>query len=128
MLGSGGAGGAGVDAGVDASDGGSATGWGSCVTQQDVDNQSSLPFEIGFCVGNPFACAFTCPDDCVMQGDTCCSPNCTCSPLPPICGTVDAGSDAPDDAPDDGATDAPPPDAPDDSPSDGPVPADAAPE
>lgn len=78
-----------LDAGLDAAaDGG--TGFGPCVTQQDIDGQSTQPFEIGFC-HNPFACIL-CPNNAVNPGDIVCSPNCLCAPLPPRCGS-DAGAD-----------------------------------
>jgi hypothetical protein len=100
---------AGTDADVDASSDASTTGFGPCVTQAEIDSQSTQPFQIGFCV-SPFAgfACFNCIDDAVKPGDIVCSPKCTCVPLPPICGT-DAGSDADgdaDDGSDGGATDA----------------------
>jgi hypothetical protein len=94
------------------------------VTQQDVANQSTQPFQVGFCF-NPFAC-FGCPNDAVNPGDIVCAPACVCAPLPPICGS-DAGTDAPDDAapdaPDDSGLDASVPDASSDG---GPIAVDAA--
>jgi hypothetical protein len=66
-------------------------GFGSCVTQAQVDAQSTQLFEVGFCVGNPFAC-LACPNDAVNPGDLVCGPNCVCAPLPSICGS-DAGTD-----------------------------------
>jgi hypothetical protein len=92
--GTGGAGGLDLDAGPDADDGGSPSGFGPCVTQQDIASQSSQPFEVGFCF-NPFAC-FACSNDAVNPGDIVCSPKCLCVPLPPLC-MSDAGPDAPDD-------------------------------
>jgi len=95
---SGGSGGAGgndagpTDAGSDA-DAGSASGFGPCVTQAEIDAQGA-PFTLGFCVGAIFGCAFACPNDAVKPGDMVCSPKCICAPLPPICS--DAGSDAGD--------------------------------
>jgi hypothetical protein len=94
--GTGGLGGTGgFDGSVEAGDGALPTGFGPCVTQAEIDNQSG-PFMIGFC-NNPFLC-FLCPDDAVNPGDIVCSPGCQCVPLPPICS--DAGVDASDDAED----------------------------
>jgi hypothetical protein len=103
----GGSGSGGLDgsAGVDAGDSGSSNGFGPCVTQQEIDAQSTGALFMGFCP-NPFgvfACAFVCPDDAVMPGDLVCSPICLCAPLPPLCGS-DAGVDG--DAADDAAADA----------------------
>ena len=58
------------DAGVDS---GSPSGFGPCVTQADIDGQSSLPFEVGFC-GNPFLC-FLCDSDAVNPGDIVAAPS-----------------------------------------------------
>ena len=93
------------DAGTDAS----ATGFGPCVTQSDIDNQSTQPFQIGFC-SNPFAgfLCISCSNDAVNPGDVVCSPGCLCVPLPPICGSdagLDGDADDADDASD--SSDAP---------------------
>jgi hypothetical protein len=99
---SGGSGGTQPDGSADAADS-SASGFGDCVTQKEVDAQSTQPFQIGFCF-NPFAC-FACSNDAVKPGDITCSPKCLCVPLPPICGD-DAGSDAADAAESGDAADA----------------------
>jgi hypothetical protein len=63
------------------------------VTEQDIASQGSGTKLIGFCPNffAPFLCG-GCLDDAVNPGDPVCSPNCVCTPLPPICGS-DAGSD-----------------------------------
>ncbi len=98
----GGSGGAPLDSGADAPDSGSASGFGDCVTPQEIAAQSSQPLQVGFCF-NAFAC-FGCLDDAIKPGDVVCSPKCLCVPLPPICGS-DAGSDAADSADDSDAGD-----------------------
>ncbi len=100
--GGGGVGGAPLDSGADATDSGSASGFGDCVTPQEIAAQSSQPLQVGFCF-NPFAC-FGCLDDAIKPGDIVCSPKCLCVALPPICGS-DAGSDAADSADDSDAGD-----------------------
>jgi len=109
--GSGGLGGSGGSGGVGGSDAGdasdapldgndSATGFGPCVTQAEIDSQGG-GFMVGFCP-NPFAC-FGCLNDAVNPGDIVCSPKCICTPLPPLC--VDGG-DGGDDGGDGEAGDA----------------------
>ncbi len=92
--GTGGSGGSVGDAAADV-EAGSIDGFGPCVTQAEIDSQSSQPFQIGFCF-NAFAC-FLCSSDAVNPGDIVCSPNCLCVPLPPLC-TEDGGTDASSDA------------------------------
>jgi hypothetical protein len=71
---------------VDAGDG-----FGPCVTQAQVNAQSTLPEQVDFCDNNLFACLFcSCPG--VHPGDIVCSPTCLCAPMPPIC-PDDAGTD-----------------------------------
>jgi hypothetical protein len=93
-AGVGGIGGAsGSDAGVQ--EGGLPAGFDDCVTQQQIDSQSSGGAVIGFCP-NPFAAllgCLACFEDAVQPGDVTCSPTCICAPLPPLCGS-DAGVDA----------------------------------
>ena len=89
--GKGGTGGA-SDGGLDGDSG--IPGFGPCVTQAEIDSQGSAPLQIGFCIHffSPFLCG-QCMDDAVNPGDMVCGPDCLCKPLPPICGTEDAGAD-----------------------------------
>ncbi|MEZ4222202.1 MAG: hypothetical protein R3B13_14800 [Polyangiaceae bacterium] len=106
-----------LDATTDAADAdaGSATGFGACVTEAEIANQSP-PFGAGFCA-NVFFC-FGCPNDAVKPGDLVCSPKCICAPLPPLC--TDGGTDAGDagDASDAGGADSGGGDSATDAPSD----------
>jgi hypothetical protein len=70
------------------------TGFGPCVTQAEIDGQGTGAQVIGFCTNGfaAFGCAIACPNNAVNPGDPVCGPLCTCTTLPPRCGT-DAGTD-----------------------------------